>query len=134
MLRGQRTRADTTSDRPERQMNRNEMLHGTSSDGPGRQMNGNASWPTDKDNTSDRPGRQKNRNATWPAAKFATSDRPGRQTNRSDRPGRQMNREMLHGQRPRADTSSAGWETNEEKCYMASRKGRTPAVTDLGDK
>ena len=91
MLHGQRTRADTTSDRPERQMNRNEMLHGTSSDGPRRQMNGNASWPTDKDTpvtdlggkriemlhgqrqradtTSDRPGRHMNRNAACPTDK-----------------------------------------------------------------
>ena len=80
MLRSQRKRADTSSDRPGRQCI--EMLHGqrkradTTSDRPKRQMNRNATWPAAKgglhghwkraDTSSDRPGRQMHRNATWP--------------------------------------------------------------------
>ena len=54
MLHGQRKRADTSSDKPGRQMNRIEMLHGqrkradTTNDRPGRHMHRNATWSTEK--------------------------------------------------------------------------------------
>ena len=33
----------------------------------------------------------------------------------------------------KTDTMTNSWKTNEWKCHIASGKGRTPAVTDLGD-
>ena len=81
------------------------------------------------DTSRDTPGRQMNRNATWPAEKG----------------GHQQNTlEMPHGRRKRVDTSSdrpgrqmngnATWSAEKGGHHMASGKGRTPAVTDLGDK
>ena len=101
MLHGQQKRADTSSDRPGRQMNRNATWPAeradTSSDRPGRQMNRNATWSPKKGGHQQWPGRQMNRNATWPAEKGGHQQWQTWENKWI---------EMLHGQRKRADTSS----------------------------
>ena len=109
-----------------------EMLHGraeTSSDRPGRRMNRNATWPVEQGGHQ-QPGDKWIENARWPAENGDTSsDRPGRQMNRiaiymasgkgrdtsSDRPGRQMNRNATWPAEKgrQGDKQWQRWETNK---------------------
>ena len=152
-----------------------EMLHGqrkradTSSDIPGKQMNRNATWPAEKGSqqrhtweTNEYKCYMVNGKGQKPATdlgdkrieyKCYMASGKGRTPPVTDLGDKRL--EMLHGQRKRADTSSDipgkqmnrnatwpaekgsqqrhTWETNEYKCYMVNGKGQKPA-TDLGDK
>ena len=125
----QQKRADSSIDRPGRQMNRNATARGKGRTPPITDLGDKwIEMPHGQrkraDTSSDRPGRQMNRNATWPAEKGGAS---------SDRPGRHMI-EMLRGQQKRADSSIDRPGRQMNRNATASGKGRTPPITDLGDK
>ena len=73
-------------------------------------------------------------------------DKTGEKGDKQDKKGnkKEIQRETLSERQTLLENMAKGekgglqqrrtWETNEWKCYMASGKGRTPAVTDLRDK